>query len=300
MLHRRVPVSLFTVLLAILALAASMLIAGCKESGTRLTVGGQEAADLAAEDETAAPAQGTATAAAGQAAGAAAGGGRGGRMAGGGIGGGMRGGGMRGGMRGGGMRGGGAAGGAAQTAAQTAAPAPDLPVRERPELTEVEVAEKVEEFASLFGPVSRIKEQYWDDKATDWLLFTYTGENRGARGRKIKLPLSMVEDAGDQSILEGYFPIYVVTGLRPSGNVISRQEVSVPKITIAEYKEQYAAKATAAREAAAEEAAAAGEADDTAAGTEAAPAAATTEAPAAGGRRMGGGMGGGRRGRMGQ
>lgn len=274
-----------------------MLIAGCKQSDTRLTVGGQETAELAAEDETAAPAQGTATAAAGQAAGAAAGGGRGGRMGGGGMGGGMRGGGMRGGgMRGGGMRGGGMAGGAAQTAAQTAAPAPDLPVHEMPKLTEVELAEKVEEFASLFGPVSRIKEQYWDDKTTEWLLFTYTGENRGARGRKIKLPLSMVEDGGDLSVLEGYFPIYVVTGLRPSGNVISRQEVSVPKITIAEYKEQYAAKATAAREAAAEEAAAAGEAGDTAAAAEAAPAATTTETPAAGGRR---GMGG-RRGRMGQ
>jgi len=298
MLHRRVPVSLFTVLLAILALAASMLIAGCKESDTRLTVGGQETADLAAEEDATGATQGAGTAPAGGAAGGAAGGMRGARMRGGGAGGGPGGGGMRGGMRGGRM--GGGAGGPAQTAAQPEAPVPDLPVRERPELTDVEVAEKVEEFASLFGPVSRIKEQYWDDKATDWLLFTYTGENRGARGRKIKLPLSMVEDAGDQSILEGYFPIYVVTGLRPSGKVISRQEVSVPKITIAEYKEQYAAKATAAREAAAEEAAAAGEAGDTAAGAEAAPAAETTEAPAAGGRRMGGGMGGGRRGRMGQ
>jgi hypothetical protein len=297
MLHRRVPVSLFTVLLAIFVLAALALIAGCKQSGTRLTVGGQEAAQLAAEDDTATPVQGTGTAAAGQTAGAAGGGMRGGGMRGGGMrGGGMRGGGMRGGgMRGGGMRGG--AGGVAQTAAAPGASEPALPPgRELPKLTDVEIAEKVEEFASLFGPISRIKEQYWGDKATDWLLFTYTGENRGARGRKVKLPLSMVEDTDDLSVLEGYFPIYVVTSLRPSGNVISRQEISVPKITIAAYKEQYAAEAAAATEAALAEAAEAGEAGDAAAGAEAAPAATTTEAPAAGGRRMGGG----RRGRMGR
>jgi len=293
MLHRRVPVSLFTVLLAIFVLAASALIAGCRKAAdTRLTVGGQEAADLAAEEDAAGQAAGTA--AVGQATGAAGGGRRGGGMRGGGMGGGgMRGGGMRGGMRGGGMRGG--AGGAAQTAAQPVASEPTLPVRERLKLSEVEMAEKVEEFASLFGPVSRIKEQYWDDKTTDWLLFTYTGENRGARGRKVKLPLSMVEDADDLSVLEGYFPIYVVTGLRPSGNVISRQEISVPKITIAAYKEQYAAKTAAAREAARAEAAEAGEA----AAVEAPAAAAETPAP--GGRRgAGGGPGGRRGGRMGR
>jgi hypothetical protein len=296
MLHRRVPASLFTVLLAIFVLAALALITGCKQSGTRLTVGGQEAAQLAAEDDTAGPAapsaQSTGTPAAGRAAGA------GGGM----RGGGMRGGGMRGGgMRGGGMRGGGMRGGAAQTAAAPGVSEPTAPVHERPELSEVEIAEKVQEFASLFGPISRIKEQYWDDKTTDWLLFTYTGENRGARGRKVKLPLSMVEDADDLSILEGYFPIYVVTALRPSGNVISRQEISVPKITIAAYKEQYAAKAAAAREAALAKAAEAAAAGETAEGAGAEAAATATEAPAAAGRRAtGGGPGGGRRGRMGR
>ncbi len=305
MSQRLTPGLLIPALLAIFALTALVLIAGCGKKGAeeaggtgsgRLTLGGDAAAELAAEEAaaggapTAAPQE---VAESTEPAGAPTGGpaGRGGR------------GGGRGGRGGGGGRGPGGATAPAAGAEQAAAPAEDATEAAEGEdaaegeepaqktgISEVDVAKRVNEFSSLYGPLSRVKEKYWNDTTTDWLIFTYTNDGdeltsaqKRLKGRRIKLPVSMAVDAFDLSMLDGYFPIYVATALRPSGEVVSRQDISVKRVPMEEYKEKIGEeRAVIVAEQAAADAAAAEAAD--AAG------------PAAGGTGGGGPGGGGPRG----
>ena len=95
-------------------------------------------------------------------------------------------------------------------------------------IPEVDEAEKVRDFAALYGPVTRLDEKDWDGRLLEWVVFTYDGSSRKLKGRSYKLPLSMVVDAPCAEILEGYFPIYAATA-RPTGKTISTQIVTAPR-----------------------------------------------------------------------
>jgi hypothetical protein len=149
-------------------------------------------------------------------------------------------------------------------------------------IPEVDEAEKVRDFAALYGPVTRLDEKDWDGRVLEWVVFSYDGDNRKLQGRTFKLPLSMVVDAPCAEILEGYFPIYAATA-RPTGKKISAQIVTAPpraKLSPEEVKEII--RKSRPQVAAAEEGAAAGA---TAGGA---------------GQVARGGMGGGPRGGMGR
>lgn len=197
-----------------------------------------------------------------------------------------------GGMRGGrGPRGGpggrmGFAGGAAAPAEGEAEAAAALPAGIPPEeeLSEVEQAEKLRDFAAVYGPTTRTEEKDWNGNSLRWVSFTYDGERRTIDGKTIKLPLRMVLNSPYPELLEGWFPIYTAGG-RPSGELISRETITAPsrpKMTLEEIQQakKEAAGAAAAQEGAEGEAAEAGTP-----AAETAPAAAP--GPARGGRRGG-------------
>jgi len=97
-----------------------------------------------------------------------------------------------------------------------------------PPISETEAAAKVHDFAALYGPVTRVEEKNWDGRLLQWVSFTYDGENLKLKGRRFKLPLSMVVDAPYPEVLEGYFPIYSAAG-RLSGKTVSTQTITAPR-----------------------------------------------------------------------
>jgi hypothetical protein len=159
-------------------------------------------------------------------------------------------------------------------------------------IPEVDAAAKINDFAALYGPATLIDEETWDGRVLQWVTVSYdldTDYLQHLKGRKIKLPLSMIMEAELMEALENYFPIYAVSKHRAEGKTIASKTYTaaerVEKKTTKEIRAYYTEK-RAKRQAAVEaQQAAAAEAGGTAAGA----------GPGAGpGGRMGGGMGGGR------
>ncbi len=159
-------------------------------------------------------------------------------------------------------------------------------------LPEVDAAQKIQNFANLYGPITRVEERNWDDRVIEWVVFTPpdpTWVTSVHRGRRAKLPLSMITDADAPEDLEGYFQIY--PSASGSGRTVSRETItaSAESQTEAAAAETEAAEATEA-EATTEEPETE-EVQVTAATAQEPPAAPSAPEPARGGRR-GGGRGG--------
>jgi len=94
-------------------------------------------------------------------------------------------------------------------------------------ISEVDAAQKIQNFANLYGPITRVQERNWDDRVIEWVVFTppnATWVTPAHRGRRAKLPLSMIMDADAPEALEGYFQIYP-TG-SSAGQTVSSQTIT--------------------------------------------------------------------------
>ena len=113
-------------------------------------------------------------------------------------------------------------------------------------LPEVDEAQKIQNFANLYGPITRIEERNWDNRVIEWVVFTPpdpTWVTAAHRGRRARLPLSMITDADAPEDLEGYFQIYPAAS--SSGRTVSRETVTAS----AESQTEAAAAETEAAEA---------------------------------------------------
>jgi len=287
-------------LLALLALTVAVLVVGCKRTkgvGEETASAGEQAVTAQGDEG----AEGTEVAAAGQGAARAS----------------RRGGGTRGGRGGRAGRAGAGAPAEGEQVPEAPGPAGEAPAEQTPReaadeqaaeeagagaaagpaeaetgIAAVDTAAKLRDFAAIYGPTTRVDEKDWDGHVLQSVIVSYDGDDRllsHIRGKQIKLPLDMIENADYMETLEGYFPIYVAAG-RPSGEVVSKETITAPRReprSLKELRELQGAK----RKAAAAVTAAAGEGETVAAG--AGPAAGSGGPAGRGGR-------GGRRGRGGR
>jgi len=105
-------------------------------------------------------------------------------------------------------------------------------------LPEVDEAQKIQNFANLYGPITRVEERNWDERVIEWVVFTPpdpTWVTAAHRGRRARLPLSMITDADAPEDLEGYFQIYPAGS--SSGQTVSRETITASAATEAEATE---------------------------------------------------------------
>ena len=151
-------------------------------------------------------------------------------------------------------------------------------------IPEVDEAQKIQNFANLYGPITRVEERNWDERVIEWVVFTPpdpTWVTSAHRGRRAKLPLSMIMDADTPEALEGYFQIYPAGS--SAGATVSRETITASAESQTEAAEATEAEATESATSETEET------QVTAAAAEGPPEGASE--PARGGRR-GGGRGG--------